>query len=122
MMAHRVIHQVIERLAVALFVLALMMVGWGHQPLRQGMDLAAYAMPDGSLPELCLAVGTGTPEKAHDPCPACTLAKAVILPCAPQAMRPAVIARAANWRQVVAHLTTTPLPRVPGARGPPVVL
>jgi ferric-dicitrate binding protein FerR (iron transport regulator) len=115
------VRRAIGRVATALCVLALWLVAWGHQPLRTA-DLAAYAMPDGSLPELCLTDGTTGPAKAHEPCPSCTLAKAVTLPDAPQAVRVAMLARVADWRQGTAHLVATPLPRVPAARGPPVVL
>lgn len=120
-MHNGLIQRLIGRVAGALCVLALLLVGWGHHPLRAGTDLSAFAMPDGSLPDLCGTVA-GDQASLHAPCPACTLAKAVMLPCAPQAVRPAITARAVDWLQVAAHLTTTPLPRAPPARGPPAIL
>ena len=46
------------RVAVAaLYALAMLLLGFAHQPAalsRPTIDLSAFALPDGSLPELCL--------------------------------------------------------------------
>lgn len=75
--------------AAALFVLAQLTLGFAHQPLalpssEVSIDLAAYALPDGTLPDLCLNGGdAGTVLKAH-PCDACVLTSAPGLAAEPQ--------------------------------------
>lgn len=78
--------------AAALFVLAQLTLGFAHQPLsglslpssgEAQVDLSAYALPDGTLPDLCLnGKAGGTALKAH-PCDACVLTSAPGLAAAP---------------------------------------
>ncbi|MCG6857593.1 MAG: hypothetical protein LJE67_05960 [Salaquimonas sp.] len=75
----------------ALIAIALLAIAFGHQPLRFGApadaervaDLAAYALPDGSLPALCLGGGSSTHGKGHvfhAGCDACRLTASVAMP------------------------------------------
>ena len=49
--------------AVTRLILCLLLTGWlgvlskGHLPLQDAVDLTAFAMPDGTLPVLCLDGG-----------------------------------------------------------------
>ena len=63
-------------LLVVLLALALAMVGYGHRmALPAAPDLSAYAMPDGTLPVLCLVDGQDAQKHMADaPCPACVSA------------------------------------------------
>lgn len=71
----------VSRLFVRLLtVLSLALIAFGHQPLRLGeagdVDLAAYVLPDGSLPALCLSGEGGTDGStgaASSLCSACLL-------------------------------------------------
>ncbi|MCL8384224.1 hypothetical protein [Xanthobacter aminoxidans] len=111
--------------AAALFVLAQLTLGFAHQPValpssEAPVDLAAYALPDGTLPDLCLnGADAGTVLKAH-PCDACVLTSAPGLAVAPQ---PAL---AAPDGRRIAHLPVgcerQPAEQARGAqaRGPPV--
>lgn len=110
--------------AAALFVLAQLTLGFAHQPValpssEAPVDLAAYALPDGALPDLCLNGGdAGTVLKAH-PCDACVLTSASGLAAEPQ---PAL---AAPDARLIAHLSlrsdrrTGEEARGAQARGPP---
>ena len=76
--------------AAALFVLAQLTLGFAHQSVSSLpssaalVDLAAYALPDGTLPDVCLNGGdTGTGPKAH-PCDACVLTSAPGLAVGPE--------------------------------------
>jgi hypothetical protein len=73
-----------------LCALALLFVGFGHQPLAlaaQTEDFEAYRLPDGTLPSLCITV---TDEDAKDTknhhtahaqkCDACRIGASVLLP------------------------------------------
>lgn len=111
--------------AAALFVLAQLTLGFAHQPValpssEAPIDPAAYALPDGTLPDLCLNGGdTGTVLKAR-PCDACVLTSAPGLAVEPQ---PALTAP--DGRRIV-HLPALserrPREEAHGAqaRGPPV--
>ncbi len=82
------------RLAVRMLcALALVFVAFAHQPLSaspaKDIDLAAYTLPDGSVPVLCL-----DNEVDHDShksawhgngCEACRLSASIILPVPPMA-------------------------------------
>jgi len=77
---------------LALYVLAVATLGFAHKPISffkvsgsAATDLAAFAMPDGSLPEICRIGGAGTPSKTHHvgaSCEACLLTAAPGLPVA----------------------------------------
>ncbi|WP_250941595.1 hypothetical protein [Allorhizobium sonneratiae] len=84
------------RMAVhALCVLALAAIGFAHvMPTMVAdagnvADLAAYRLPDGSLPSLCVTDNEGTAqEKQHHhlvdrPCPACRINASTLLPSPP---------------------------------------
>ncbi|MDR6821118.1 hypothetical protein J2X76_006319 [Neorhizobium sp. 2083] len=86
----------------ALCVLALLFVGFAHKPLNldyhsiPASELAAYTLPDGTLPVLCLPSEDGkTKHDGHDlgsGCEACRLTASVLLP-APADMAGAPIVR-----------------------------
>jgi len=72
-------------LIVVLCTVALAMSAFGHRPAVSthptGVDLSAYAMPDGSLPVLCLSSGnTEDGNLAPVWCEFCRLAATVTLP------------------------------------------
>lgn len=64
---------------IAIYALAALNVGFAHKPLRMeersvAFDVAAFQLPDGTLPTLCLGQGDGVPlvaDPAH--CDACVL-------------------------------------------------
>ena len=81
---------------VALYALAMATLGFAHKPVAattlSAVELAAYALPDGTLPDLCL---TG---QSHEPtaaiaghCDACALSHAPGLVAPVQACLPAAI-------------------------------
>lgn len=88
-----------------------------------GIDLSLYALPDGTLPDLCLTLHgdeAGGHEGHQSPhCPVCTLAKSLIAP-APEAIATAFAYAKAYPAPA---LDSAALPRArPGAhraRGPP---
>jgi hypothetical protein len=71
-----------------LCVLALVMVGFAHKPLAAlptAVQFAAYILPDGTLPTLCVTdngAQKGDPSRAlHDTgCDACRLAATILMP------------------------------------------
>lgn len=110
----------------ALYALAIVLLGFAHQPIRANADiradLAAYALPDGSLPPICGDVGAPGPGQgaavAH--CDACALSAApgLLLPPATPTFAPAMrtVALAGDdqdqYRPPVRH--------APTSRGPPI--
>jgi len=66
----------------ALYALAMVMLGLAHQPMARtfspAADLAAFVLPDGSLPPICGQDGQNIPGdgKAAQHCDACTLSSA----------------------------------------------
>lgn len=75
----------------ALYALAMILFGFAHQPLAAvssvGVDLAAHALPDGSLPPICGHDGDRAPAQRMTTqiCDACALAAAHGLVQAPDA-------------------------------------
>jgi len=75
---------------LALYVLAVATLGFAHKPISfskvsgpAATDLASFAMPDGSLPEICRIGGAGAPGNTHHvgaACAACLLTAAPGLP------------------------------------------
>lgn len=70
-----------------LCALALLFVGFAHQPLAIAetvpLDLAAYALPDGTLPVFCLTDKDGGQTDKHvhaSDCDACRISAATLLP------------------------------------------
>lgn len=111
--------QMSQRLMVVLLALALGFVGFGHRMIApQALDLAAYAMPDGSLPDLCIE-GSADQGKADTPCPACTIAAALHLPEAVSLPAIDLTASQADWPVVSQPNAQAHQPRAPPARGPP---
>lgn len=115
----------VRLIVAALYALA--MVGWGmshasasHQIER--FDAAAYALPDGSIPILCLSSDDhdGTHGAGSRHCPACSLMAAPGLPASPNAsvLSPlGVLSVAAFTERRVARIPA--LPREVQQRGPP---
>lgn len=88
-----------------------------HMPLQDAADLTAYAMPDGTLPVLCLDGGADHAKSGH--CPDCQGGALVGLPVVtaswqviPRVYRPSRPAALVAQKAEVA----------PQARGPPSVL
>lgn len=74
-----------RQMLLAFFVLAMSALGFAHKPLQasQAPDLSVYALPDGTLPDLCLTGGgdgSKAPSHAHSVCQACLLVSASGLP------------------------------------------
>ena len=75
-----------------LCALALVFVAFAHQPViaasNNQIDLAAYTLPDGTVPVLCLPGSDGDTEKgkhhADKDCEACRISASVHLPAPPQ--------------------------------------
>ena len=115
------VRQFARTLMVLLLAVALGVLGFGHRiTLHVRVDLSAYAMPDGTLPELCHDGGTADHgQKDQPPCPACRIIAAVELPpvitLPPVQLVPVTVA----WPDVALADASTYLPRVPPARGPP---
>jgi hypothetical protein len=68
--------------------LALAFVAFGHAPPGAAPDFAEYALPDGSLPDLCLPGAESDKGEGHG-CDACRLTSGGLLSCPPNAARPA---------------------------------
>lgn len=120
----RFARQFTQNVLVLLLAVALAVLGLGHRmALHDPVDLSAYAMPDGTLPELCHDGGTPDQgQKDQAPCPACRIIAAVELP--PVLTLPAVQLEhvAVVWPDVALADVSADPPRAPPARGPPTVL
>lgn len=74
-----------RHVARLLLALSIALIGFAHQPPAagaqpaQGVDLSAYALPDGSLPVLCLGVDGGGEATSGLHCPACLVSKGFVL-------------------------------------------
>ncbi len=109
----------------ALYALAMLLLGFAHQPIARagGIDLAAFALPDGSIPSLCTSAGddAGAPTLAGAVwCEACLLVHAggllpppVALPC-----RPSLHERTSRAQPVL--ILSGRVAAAQRARGPPV--
>ena len=85
----------------------------------QGVDLAAYVLPDGTLPDLCNPSAMDEEGKDGQGCPACMLAKTLGL-----ATPPALPNLTPGFAIIDAPVRSDPnsdghSPRAPPARGPP---
>jgi hypothetical protein len=111
-------------------VLALVGLGFGHQKIAPDpVDLTAYAMPDGTLPQLCLDA-TGDDRAAHNtaghdaqtkgPCPVCTLATGFVLAVQPEPAALILAAQMADWPAPQRVEWLSAASRAPPARGPPI--
>jgi hypothetical protein len=117
----RYIRQISQSLLVVLLALAVVGIGYGHR-MNPGypVDLTAYAMPDGTLPQLCLD-GSAQDPIAKPPCPACTIVAAFLLPPATLPAPVLLAANMADWPMPIATAQAAHRPRAPPARGPPAV-
>ena len=108
----------------ALYALAMVLLGFAHRPIPlqtvEPVSLAAYALPDGTLPTLCGHDDAQAPVKAAPGhCEACALASApgLIPPDAASFVAPGVLRRVA-W--IDPHGQFLPsAQRAPASRGPP---
>lgn len=115
----RIRRQITQHLMVALLALALTFLGFGHRMAApDAIDLAAYALPDGTVPELCIAGPSGQ-GKADAPCPACTITAAMQLPEAVALPAFALTPSPVVWPVVSQPGAQAHHPRAPPARGPP---
>lgn len=108
-----------QTLLVVLLALALVFVGFGHR--MAGPDapgLSAYAMPDGTLPDLCVD-GSGGNSATDTPCPACTITAAMHLPAAVALPAVQLSRSQADWPLPAPPDAQAHQPRAPPARGPP---
>ena len=107
-----------------LLAVALAGLGFGHRmALHDPVDLSAYAMPDGTLPELCHDGGTlDHGQKDQAPCPACRIIAAVELPAVLTLPSVQLEPVAVVWPDVALADVSTHMQRAPPARGPPTVL
>lgn len=119
--------QTIRSGVLALYALASLGMGFAHKRLEipsAAPDLSAFALPDGTLPVLCLTPKTGdpgAPSHVHAPCQACLLTSAPGLPPILRNTIPAPLGCVG-----VRPLPVANSPRLPrlvigsvGARGPP---
>lgn len=119
--------QTIRSWVLALYALASFGMGFAHKRLEIPLttpDLSAYALPDGTLPVLCLTPkggDPGAPSHVHAPCQACLLTSA---PGLPPVLRNTVPAPLGCVGKKLLPVADSPrLPRLVigslGARGPP---
>ncbi len=108
---------------VALYALAMATLAGAHRPaVADAVELAAYALPDGTLPTICGHDDAQAPAKAAPGhCEACALASApgLIPPDAASFVAPGVLRRVA-W--IDPHGQFLPsAQRAPASRGPPAL-
>lgn len=116
-----------KMLAAALYALAVVTLGFAHQPIgAKGpaqAEFAAYALPDGTLPVICGHDDSGAPagpiaSAAH--CDACALAAAPGLPPPPASALAPPLSRKVAFVATPAFLLPPPPIHAPAARGPPL--
>jgi hypothetical protein len=103
-------------------VLGVMLLGFAHAPLRAaGPDMAAFAMPDGTMPQLCqTAPDEGTPSQ-HVTCPACHLAANLGTPAAKPRAIWALVPHVQPFGTAAQVLIDTIAAAPPQARAPPTL-
>jgi len=91
--------------------LSLVFVAFAHQPLDVSgpgiPDASAYALPDGSIPVICVTLPAekGDAQVAHGlPCGACLIAGSILIPTPAEIPGPSV-----EPGQIVAYATAGPL-------------
>ncbi|WP_420960305.1 hypothetical protein [Brucella sp. IR073] len=99
-----------------LCALALVFVAFAHKPIDlgpgDGYDLAAYTLPDGTVPVLCLPSGKGDDHRGHDDhlysqaCEACRISSGFVCPVPPKAPGPAL-----STGEVAARVAVAPVIR-----------
>ena len=121
------LHRGSRRAVAALYALAMLLLGFAHQPVAQAnpqIDLSAFALPDGSWPDLCRSQedtphdDTGGAARGLMTCAACLLVHGGGLLPSPMALpapigswraAPAVqAARAVPGRAMTAHQARAP--------------
>lgn len=105
--------------------LSLLFLGLSHRmpvPAKQPAVMLAYALPDGSKPDLCLPLGQKKLHFSGPGCEACRLAGSVLLPEPPAlaafVFEPTIPAYTLPVRAAIAAV----LDRAQSARGPPAIL
>jgi hypothetical protein len=118
-----------------LCTLALLFVGFGHQPIALAvatdtpLEIASYALPDGSLPVLCVTAsddGQKSDGKHAHPqqgCDACRISASTLLPSPPDLLSERLYVAASTemrpYRRAV-HRRILSLATAP--RAPPIIL
>jgi hypothetical protein len=103
-------------------VLGVMLLGFAAGPVhRAGPDMAAYAMPDGTLPQLCQTTpnGNDTGHQAH--CPACHLSANIPCPNAKPAAVWALVPYLHPFGHAAQVQSKTIAAAPPQARAPPIL-
>lgn len=108
----------------AFYAVAMALLGFAHKPIYfptpNGLDLAAYATPDGTLPTICGQTDRGAPAVHDHHCDACALTASPGLVPASQACLPAPASRRLVQRETrIAQFAPAPL-HAPTSRGPPL--
>ncbi|GLS85529.1 hypothetical protein GCM10010873_05020 [Cypionkella aquatica] len=119
---HRFARQFALNVMALLLAVALTTLGFGHRMVLQDpVDLSAYAMPDGTLPELCHDSGMGDhSSKDQAPCPLCRIIAAFEIPASTGVPAVHLVAVAQVWPQLAVADASAYPPATPPARGPPV--
>ena len=115
--------QFVQNIMALLLAVALVGLGFGHRMvLEDPVDLSAYAMPDGTLPELCHDGGEDHGAKDQPPCPLCRIIVALDMPATvtlpPVLLTPQLVV----WPHRSVAERSAHQPRAPPARGPPATL
>ena len=115
--------QFAQNVMALLLVVALVGLGFGHRMMLQDpVDLSAYAMPDGTLPELCHDGGADHNAKDQPPCPLCRIVVGLDIPpvvgLPPMQLAPSSVV----WPRSALAVAGLYQPRAPPARGPPAAL
>ena len=116
--------RVIRLWLVAFYALSMALVGFTHAapPSAAKIDLAAYVLPDGSLPTICLNTGDtgGTPQMGSTPCDACLLISASgLLPCRADVPTTHPVVADVTFEPAADFTSVTRFTHVPHLRGPP---
>ena len=109
----------------ALYALALVLLGFAHRPAVAAdarMEIAAYALPDGSVPPVCGTPGDAgsgkSPASAH--CEACALSAAPGLAGAPKIFVFVPTVRTITLTTHDRGQYEPPARHAPSSRGPPL--
>lgn len=125
-MRQRVAQSWTRLIGLAFAVLGMASLGMAHPAVQQtaaSAELAAYALPDGSLPELCGAGGHEQPtpdEGSHTAClAACVLATPAVLPVATIVAQAPMAVHERPSLPAAAPASSRPLWATAQARAPP---
>lgn len=117
----------ISRIARIICALALILVGFAHQPPRipttvPASEMAAYVLPDGTLPVLCDLANLDDDDHSHDPgrCEACVLSASTLLPPPPTLVIPTPRLAETLLPQDKAVDVANPFRLTAAPRGPPL--